>query len=316
MLRKIIYSLLAAAVILIAAFFIFAAPRSNSATPASNPSDAVPASGRVLSIVAGENFWGSLAAQLGGTHARVLSLVTDPNADPHEYSSNAATARAVATADYVILNGAGYDSWGDRLLAANPNPRRRLLRVADLLGKKDGDNPHFWYDPDYVNTVATQMKNDLIALDPANAAYYEANYHNLQASLSGYQAQIAQIKQDFGGSPVAATENIFAYLAQAAGLKLISPPAFMAAVAEGNDPSVASIVEFENQLRSGQVKVLVYNRQTVTPLTDNLKKLAVAQGIPIVGITETMPPGATFQSWMNGEVAALRAALNFSSPRP
>lgn len=264
-----------------------------------------------LQVVAGENFWGSIATQIGGSHVQVLSIVSDPNADPHEYESNASDARAIANANFVILNGAGYDSWGDKLLSASNNPNRMVLNVADLLGKKEGDNPHFWYNPAYVNTVSKQIEEDYIALDPANTASYEQNYATLQANFAEYQGRLADIQKQFGGTQVAATEDIFAYMATAAGLDLISPPAFTEAVAEGNDPPADSVVEFENQLKSGQVKVLVYNEQTVTPLTESIKALAAAQDIPVIGVTETIqPPDATFQEWMNAEIINLQNALN------
>jgi zinc/manganese transport system substrate-binding protein len=269
------------------------------------------ASTGALQIVAAENFWGSLVSQLGGSHAQVVSIVADPNADPHEYESSAANARAFANADYVVINGAGYDSWSDKLLSAGSNPHRKVLNVAELLGKKEGDNPHFWYNPAYVNQAVAQMEHDLIALDPANASYYQQQYQALQSSLASYQNRIAAIKQQFGGTQVAATEDIFVYLAKAAGLNLISPLAFMQAVAEGNEPPAQSVVEFQNQLKNKEPVVLVYNRQTVTPLTAIMKKVATNEGIPVVGITETIqPPDASFQDWMNSEVMALQNALN------
>ena len=267
-------------------------------------------SGR-LQVVAGENFWGSLVSQIGGSKVHVLSVVSDPNADPHEYSSNTTDARAIATANYVILNGAGYDSWGNKLLSASPNSSRKVLTVATLLGKKDGDNPHFWYSPSYVNKVAAQMEQNLISLDPGDKGYFEQQYAGLQSSMAGYQDRIASIKHQFGGTRVAATEDIFAYLASAAGLNLVSPPAFIQAVAEGNDPPTSSVVQFQEQLTSGQVKVLVYNEQTVTPLTSNMKQLAAQHNTPIVGVTETIqPPDTSFQVWMNSELINLENALN------
>jgi zinc/manganese transport system substrate-binding protein len=267
-------------------------------------------SGR-LQVVAAENFWGSLVLQLGGSKVHVLSIVSDPNADPHEYESNSADARAIATANYVILNGAGYDSWGNKLLSASPNSSRQVLTVATLLGKKNGDNPHFWYNPTYVNKVVAQMERNLISLDPSDKNYFEQQYASLQSSLAGYQGRIASIKHQFADTKVAATEDIFAYLAQAAGLNLISPPAFTQAVAEGNDPPTNSVVQFQQQLVSGQVKVLVYNAQTVTPLTNSIKQLAAEQNIPIVPVTETVqPPDTTFQVWMNAELIELENALN------
>ncbi len=154
------------------------------------------------------------------------------------------------------------------------------------------------------------MEQDLAALDPVNASSYEVNYKMFQDSLAQYQNRIAAIKQKFGGTKVAATEDIFSYLADAAGLNLISPPAFIEAVAEGNDPPASSIVEFEDQLKSGGVRVLVYNKQTTTPLTETMKKLAADEGIPVVGVTETIqPPDMPFGDWMNAELVALESAL-------
>jgi zinc/manganese transport system substrate-binding protein len=267
--------------------------------------------GHKLQVVAAENFWGSLAAQLGGNRIHVTSIVSDPNADPHEYASNTGNARLFATANYVVLNGVGYDSWANKLLGAQPAPQRKVLTVGTLVGKQDGDNPHLWYDPAYVNQAVARMDQDLIALDPSGKGYYQQQLKNLQAGLSGYQNRLASIKHQFGGTKVAATEDIFAYLADAAGLDLVSPPAFIQAVAEGNDPPTDSVVTFQQQLQSGQVKVLVYNQQTVTPLTDSIKKLAADNNIPIVGVTETVqPPDTTFQDWMNAELISLENALN------
>ncbi|HUD10670.1 MAG TPA: zinc ABC transporter substrate-binding protein [Candidatus Saccharimonadales bacterium] len=264
-----------------------------------------------VQVVAAENFWGSLVSQLGGNRVHVTSIVSDPNADPHEYESNATDARAVATANYVILNGVGYDDWGNKLLSAQLNPQRKVLTIGTLVGKKEGDNPHLWYNPTYVNLAVVQMDKDLIALDPAGKTYYQLQLKQLQVSLAGYQNRIKSIKQRFGGTKVAATEDIFAYLANAAGLDLVSPEPFIQAVAEGNDPPTDSVVQFQQQLQSGQIKALVYNEQTVTPLTTSMKQLATDQNIPVVGVTETIqPPDTTFQEWMNAELINLENALN------
>ena len=286
---------------------------SNSAVM-TNPPPPVNNTPKTIQIVAAENFWGSLVSQIGGSHVQVLSIVSDPNADPHEYESNTGNARAFATADYIVVNGAGYDEWADKLISAGIKPNAKVLNVANLIGQQDGDNPHFWYSPDYVNQTTKQMESDLISIDPSNAKDYEQNYANLQVSLSQYQNRIGKIKQQFGGTKVAATESIFEYLANATGLDLVSPPAFTHAVAEGNDPPADSVVQFETQLQSDNVSVLVYNQQTVTPLTDNIKKLASEQGIPVIGITETIqPPDVSFQDWMNAELISLQNALNAKS---
>jgi zinc/manganese transport system substrate-binding protein len=268
-----------------------------------------------IQVVAGENFWGNIAAQLGGTHVSVLSIVTDPNADPHEYESNTNDARAFGSARYVLLNGAGYDTWAQKLLDANPVSGRKVFTVADLLGKHEGDNPHFWYTPAYVERVADQITSDYQALDPANASYYSQQRAAFETALQPYHDDIAAIKQRFAGQQVGATEDIFAYLADALGLDLISPPDFMQAVAEGNDPPASSVAAFQRQIAQRQITVLVYNTQTVTAVTTNIKQQATAQRIPIIGVSETMQPvNTTFQDWQHTQLQALEQALAATAP--
>ncbi|HSX47830.1 MAG TPA: zinc ABC transporter substrate-binding protein [Patescibacteria group bacterium] len=267
-----------------------------------------------LKVVAAENFWGSIASQIGGSKVQVSSIVTDPNSDPHEFESSNSTARIFNSADYVIVNGSSYDSWANNLLRADTNKSVPVLNISNLLNKKNEDNPHFWYNPDYVNKVSLKIKDDLINIDSKDKTYFNAQYQHLISSFSLYQNRIKKIKNKYGGIKVASTEDIFVYLAQAANLNLVSPPSFIKAISEGIDPSSSSNILFEQQLRSGRVNILVYNQQTVTPLTSNLKMLAKDNNIPVVGITETIQPtNLTFQDWMNNEVSNLENALNISS---
>jgi zinc/manganese transport system substrate-binding protein len=268
-------------------------------------------SGGTINVVAGENFWGSIAAQLGGSKVNVHSVVTDPNADPHEYESNTTDARAVADARLVILNGAGYDDWGQKLLDANASNRRTVLNVAQLLGKKPGDNPHFWYQPDYVIAVTDKITSEYKAIDPADASYFQQQRALFATALRPYQDKIAEIKSKFGGVPVGSTESIFVYAAGALGLNLISPPEFMNAIAEGNDPPASAVAKFHDQIDGKQIKVLVYNNQASTSVTTNLKQLAQQRGIPLVGVAETLQPvGSTFQDWQVAQLTALESALS------
>jgi zinc/manganese transport system substrate-binding protein len=308
--QKISYVAIAVSVVVILAAATFAGLHFSNVSTSSSSQSQTKDSTTKLQIVAAENFWGSLASQLGGTHVEVLSIVTDPNADPHEYESNFADARAIANANYVIVNGAGYDDWAILLISASNDPNQKVLNVANLLGKKNGDNPHFWYSPLYVNETVHQMYSDLVSLDPTNAAYYTQQYANLNASLAVYNEQIDEIRQQFAGTEVASTESIFEYLANATGLDLVSPPAFMEAVSEGIDPPFQSQTQFIKQLESGDVSVLVYNNQTITPITDSMKTLATEYNIPTVAITETVPtPNLSFQDWMSAELTLLQNAL-------
>jgi len=306
--------LVAAAVIVIVVVSAFAGiyaltrpDSTTTSTSSTGPTD-------VIQVVAAENFWGSLVSQLGGSHVNVTSIVSDPNTDPHEYESNAADARLITNSQLVIVNGAGYDTWALDILSAENTPNQMVLNVQELIHQSVTANPHFWYSPYYVNDTVAAMYKDLVAIDPAYTSYFHQQYANLNASLwLSYMGVEAQIKQKFAGTPVASTEGIFVYLANATGLDVISPPGFMEAVAEGNDPSAQDVATMETLMMDGNstVHVLVYNEQTVTPLTQEIKALAAQYQIPTIGVTETVqPPGTTFQAWMQGEVDSLYNALN------
>jgi len=264
-----------------------------------------------IPVVAAENFWGSLLVQLGGVHASVYTIVADPNADPHDYESTTADAVAVANARLVVENGAGYDAWCQKLIDAGNISDRIVLNVATVVGQSPGDNPHFWYDAAFVNATVSAMIADLSAIAPSDATYFAQQGSILRASLdTGVFGPEAEIRAAYGGTPVGATESLVEYLANSTGLDLVSPPAFMDAVAEGNDPPASSVTTFEDQLSNGSVRVLIVNAQTVTPLTDQMRSLAVSDGIPVVEITETVVPAdVTFQVWMAGELHDLASAL-------
>ena len=267
--------------------------------------------GSVLRVVAAENFWGSIAAQIGGSRANVLSVVTDPNADPHLYPTNANDSRAIAMADVVIVNGAGYDTWARDMIAAGRSSHRRVITVADVVGRKRGDNPHFWYNPAWVALVADRITAAFRAADPAGATYFDEQRAALDVSLKPYRDRIAEIRQKFSGVQIGATESIFVYMARALGLDLITPPEFMTAVAEGTEPPVNTVIAFENQVRQKQVRVVIYNVQTETATTTNIRHLAAAADIPVAGVSETLQPeGATFQEWQLSQLLALENALN------
>jgi zinc/manganese transport system substrate-binding protein len=269
-----------------------------------------------IHVVAAENVWGSIASQLGGDRVNVTSIVNDPNADPHEYESSTDDARAFAGADLVILNGAGYDDWGQKLLDSNPSSSRVVVKVADILGKNPGDNPHFWYNPAYVEQVASHITSEYTRISQDGSSYFASRHAAFERALGPYHALISDIAARYAGRPVAATEDIFAYLATALHLDLISPPAFMQAVAEGNDPPIQAVAAFTDQIKSKRASVLVYNTQTVTAVTSNIRQLAAAEGIPIVGVSETLqPPSASFQDWQAAQLTALRNALAMSPAR-
>ena len=283
--------------------------RSSTNTTASTGS-----SSKVIQVVAAENFWGSLVSQLGGTHVNVTSIVSDPNTDPHQYQSNPSNAISIANAQFVIVNGAGYDTWALSLIAASNTEGQVVLNVQQLIGQSIDANPHFWYSPYYVNDTVKAMYNDLVSIDPTDTTYFHQQYVSLNASLwQSFMSREVEIKQQYAGAPVAATEDIFAYMANATGLDVVSPPGFMQAVAEGNDPSAQDVATMQNLMEGGNstVHVLVYNAQTVTPLTQSIKALAAQYQIPTISVTETIqPPDVSFQTWMGAELITLQNALN------
>ncbi|HEV1998561.1 MAG TPA: zinc ABC transporter substrate-binding protein [Candidatus Dormibacteraeota bacterium] len=269
------------------------------------------AGGSPLEVAAAENFWGSIATQVGGSHVRVRSIVVNPDTDPHAYEATPRDARTFAGARYVIVNGVGYDPWAVKLLAANPVAGRRELNVGELVGKKAGENPHLWYSAAYVGRVVDRVTEDLKKIDPAHAAYFDqhgAAYRNI--ALKDYFATVQAIKQKYAGSPVGATESIFVYTAQATGLSLVTPADYMKAISEGTDPNAGDKIRLNQQVAGGVIKVLVFNSQNTSPDVKAVVAKATARKIPVVAVTETLSPaGATFQEWQTSQLKALLEAL-------
>ena len=282
--------------------------RSASSTSSSSPPGST--AGRVVQVVAAENFWGSIATQLGGAHAHVVSIITNPNTDPHAYEPTAADARSLAGSQFVIENGIGYDPWVPKLLAADQG-NATVLTVGSLLGVADGGNPHRWYNPSDVQTVIKQMVADYQRLDPADRSFFTEQETRFDTvALKQYDTTIAAIRSKFSGTRVGASESIFSMLAPALGLDLITPPTFLRAISEGIDVSVADKETIDNQIRNHQIRIYVYNSQNVTPDVQAQLNAAKAERIPVATITETLQPAsATYQSWQTKQLLGIEAAL-------
>jgi len=275
-----------------------------------------PGSGTVR-VVAAENFWGSIATQLGGDRATYDSIITNPNEDPHSYEPTASDARQLASAQLVIVNGVGYDPWAAKLLAANPESGRTVLTVGDLFGLKEGDNPHRWYDPANVEAVAKAITADLKKLDPKHASYYDerrAAFEN--QDLASYHRLIAEIRTRYAGTAVGASESIFALQAPALGLNLTTPASFLKAISEGTEVSAQDTLTAQKQLSDHEVKVWIYNSQNATPEIQRLNSLARSKHIPIATITETLSPAnATFEHWQVTQLQRIAQALHQATGR-
>jgi zinc/manganese transport system substrate-binding protein len=267
--------------------------------------------GTVIQVVAAENFWGSIATQLGGSHVHVDSIITNPNTDPHDYEPTAADARTVTTARYVIVNGIGYDAWADKLLATNPGSGRTELKVGDLVGIQPGGNPHRWYSPDNVHQVIQRITADYKTIDPADAAYFDQREQTFETrTLAPYDQLVATIRARYAGTPIGASESIVTPLAQGLGLRMLTPESFLDAMSEGTDPTAADKAVIDQQIRDKQIKVYVDNTQNSTPDVTAQVKLAESEGIPVATVTETLAPaGDTFQQWQVSELRGIESAL-------
>jgi zinc/manganese transport system substrate-binding protein len=280
-----------------------------SACSGGSAGSATPSSSTAINVVAAENFYGDMVKQLGGNHVSVTSILSDPNIDPHQYESNAQTAIQVSKAQLVIENSGGYDGWMDKILSGSPNSNRLVLKGFDVAQVKLPENVHVWYSIDNAATIAQTITDDLKKLDPADAATFDSNLQTFKQSLQPIQQKIVAIKSKYAGTPVGLTETIYLYQAAPLGLNVLTPFEFQKAMAEGNEPPADTVVTAENQINHHLIKVLIYNEQTVTPSTTKLENDARAQNIPIVPVTETMPPGKTYQTWMLDQLNTLEQDL-------
>jgi len=264
---------------------------------------------KVINVVAAENFYGNIAGQLGGERVHVTSILSDPNVDPHEYESSVNDAKAVAAADLIIENGGGYDDWMDKLLSGSPSGKRVLLKAYDIAGNKLPDNEHVWYDLDNAQGIAQSISRALQKLDPADVSFFSGKLKDFQQSLVKVRQKMAEIRSKWNGTPVGLTETIFLYQAKPLGLVVLTPFEFQKAIAEGNDPPADTVVLTENQVKGKKIKVLIYNEQTISPITTKLQEEAKSAGIPILPVTETMPSAMNYQNWMLSQLTTLAQAL-------
>jgi zinc/manganese transport system substrate-binding protein len=253
-----------------------------------------------LTIVAAENFYGGVAAQVAGSSAMVTSIMSNPNQDPHEFQTDADTAKAVANADIVIYSGIGYDSWMEKLISAQTKQRRVVIKVSDLIGAKAGDNPHIWYDPRTMPALVTKLASILNKPDAVM---------EFSKSMKPLLEEIAKLQPKARGVKVAATEPVFGYMANALGFEMLND-GFQLAVMNDTDPSFEQTADFEKSLVSKTARILFCNSQVSNPATQRMQALAKGNGIPVVGVTETQPDDAkTYAQWMLSQLRSVEAFL-------
>ncbi len=267
-----------------------------------------PALADPVKVVAAENFYGDVATQIGGANVAVTSILTNPDQDPHLFEASAETAKALADAKVVIVNGVDYDPWMEKLLNANKAPGRKEIVVGQLVARKAGDNPHLWYDPAYVKAAAKALVADLTAVDPAHKADYDKGEAQFLESLKPLDAKIAEMRKKYSGQAVTASEPVFGYQAGLIGLKVHNEK-FALAVMNNAEPTASEVAAFETDLKGHKVKAMLYNAQASEPAVQRLVQMAKDNQIPVVGVSETEPTNSNYQKWMLGQLDALNSAL-------
>jgi zinc/manganese transport system substrate-binding protein len=265
----------------------------------------------VINAIGAENEYANVLSQIGGKYVHVSSILNNPNTDPHTFEASPSVASEVSAATLIVQNGVGYDTFMNKIEAASPNSKRKVITVQDLLGLPDDTpNPHLWYSPKTMPAAAKAMADDLSALQPAHKAYFQANLAKFDASLQPWFAAIDQFKSKYAGTPVAVTEPVADYMLQAMGANILTPFVFQADIMNGVDPSPQDISLEEGYFTRHQVKVFCYNQQVVDSLTSSIRLLALKSGVPVVGVYETMPvPGYDYQTWMLAELHAIEKAI-------
>jgi zinc/manganese transport system substrate-binding protein len=265
----------------------------------------------VINAIGAENEYANVLSQIGGKYVHVSSILNNPNTDPHTFESSPKVAQEVTAAQLIVQNGVGYDTFMNKIESASPNSKRKVIIVQDLLGLPDDTpNPHLWYNPKTMPAAAKAMAADLSAMLPAHKAFFQANLTKFDASLKPWFNAIAAFKAKYPGTAVATTEPVADYMLQAAGTDNLTPWAFQADIMNGVDPTPEDIALENGFFSKHTVKVFCYNQQVVDALTTSIRQTALKDGVPVVGVYETMPtPGYDYQSWMLAEVNALTKAV-------
>lgn len=261
-----------------------------------------------VNIVAAENFYGDIANQVGGADVKVTSILSNPDQDPHLFEASPSVARNVSAARIVIYSGVDYDPWMEKLLKAAKSGDRKIIVVADLAGKKTGDNPHIWYDTATILAFAKSLSETLAMEDQDHKDGYAQRLASFEESVKPVQSKIAELHDRLNGMPVTATEPIFGYMFDALGMQVRNMP-FQLAVMNNTEPSASDVAAFEDDLKMHRVKLLLYNSQAADPIAVRMEKIAKAAKVPVVGATETEPAGKNYQAWMLSALDAVDKAL-------
>jgi len=265
-----------------------------------------------IAVVASTDVWGDLAATIGGDEVSVTSIIDDPDRDPHEYEADAQNQLALSKAAVVIENGGGYDDFVDTMLSAAGNPDAVVINAVDVSGKEAAGgelNEHVWYDFPTVERVIDRIEAAYAQLAPAAATTFQTNADALKSQIDALIQREADLKATYAGDGVSITEPVPLYLLDAIGLDNRTPEEFSEAIEADTDVAPA-VLQATLALYSGrQVRLLAYNEQTTGPQTEAVLDAAKSNGIPVVPVTETLPSGKSYVTWMTDNLDAIAAAL-------
>jgi zinc/manganese transport system substrate-binding protein len=284
-------------------------PSSPVGTAGAATDGAPPCPTAPVAVVVSVDQWGDIASQLGGACATVKTVLASSSVDPHDYEPSPADAALFTGAKLVVVNGADYDHWATELAATSASSAP-VINAAEVTSTPEGANPHLWYSPSAVTRVADALTAELSKLDPEAATYFSGRRTAFSATLQPYTSLIAKIRTSSVGKSYAATEGVFDYQASALGLVNRTPQGYRQAAANESDPSPADIEAFRTVLASRQIDVLIYNTQTEGSIPEQIRTAAEQAGVPVVEVTETVPPGQTsFVGWQDKQLTALGEAL-------
>jgi zinc/manganese transport system substrate-binding protein len=267
-------------------------------------------SGEKITAVGAENEYANVIEQIGGKYVEASAIESDPNTDPHTFEASAGVAQEVSDADVLVENGVGYDSYMEKIESASPSDSRKVINVQELLGLPDSTpNPHLWYKPETMPAVAKQLVTDFSELQPRHKAYFEANLKKFEESLQPWLKGLEEFSTKFPGATVATTEPVSDYMLEAAGVKNLTPFTLQADIMNDTDPAPQAVSEQESFFSQKEADAFVYNQQVTDSITEKFLKSAAENGVPVVGVYETMPTGFTYQGWMEAELKALEEAI-------
>ncbi|ANW62633.1 ABC transporter substrate-binding protein [Mycobacterium sp. djl-10] len=324
--------LLAAAVL--AAPFVLAACSGGGDSPAdTSAAAAAPGDCPVspVSVVVSVDQWGDIVSDLGGACADVKTVLASSSVDPHDYEPSPSDAATFEGAQLVVINGGHYDEWATKLAATSAPDAPVIAALAesgedhahegDEHGEghdhdhgEEGVNPHAWYSPTAVMTLADSVTAELGKLAPEAADYFEGRREQFTTDMAPYTDLVAKLEGEVGGKRYVATESVFDDMAGAIGLVNVTPPGYQASSANETDPSPADLQAVLSLLDAKGADVLVYNTQTEGSVPEQIRAAAESAGVPVVDVTETVPPGTdSFEAWQVQQLEALAEALGVQS---